>query len=154
MRRKAGRYIIVEGVMYRRGFSKPLLRCVTQDEAARVLSEVHDKFCGNHAAGQSLSKKILRQGYFWPTMIEDSRAYAKKCDKCQRFSKIPRAPPNELTQLQSPWPFAIWGIDLIGQLPKGKGGVQYAVVAVHYLRSGRRPRNWEPSHQRKWKTSL
>ncbi|XP_060968503.1 uncharacterized protein LOC133036049 [Cannabis sativa] len=56
--------------------------CVTQEEAARLLSEVHDGFCGNHAAGQSLSKKILRHGYFWPTMIEDSKAYVKKCDTC------------------------------------------------------------------------
>ncbi|XP_060972549.1 uncharacterized protein LOC133038419 [Cannabis sativa] len=35
--------------------------------------------------------------------------------------------------MQSSWPFAIWGIDLIGQLPKGKGEVQYAVVAVDYF---------------------
>ncbi|KAM6543284.1 hypothetical protein CsatB_007731 [Cannabis sativa] len=63
MRRKAARHIIVEGVMYRRGFSMPLLRCVTQEEAVRLLSEVHDGFCGNHAAGQSLSKKILRLPY-------------------------------------------------------------------------------------------
>ncbi|KAM6543399.1 hypothetical protein CsatB_007846 [Cannabis sativa] len=61
MRRKAAWYIIVEGIMYKRGFSMPLLRCVTQEEAARLLSEVHDGFCGNHAAGQSLSEKILRQ---------------------------------------------------------------------------------------------
>ena len=64
MRRKVARYIIVEGILYRRGFSMPLLRCVTQEEAARLLSEVHDGFCVNHAAGQSLSKKILRQGFF------------------------------------------------------------------------------------------
>ncbi|KAM6563064.1 hypothetical protein CsatB_023062 [Cannabis sativa] len=78
MRRKATRYIIVEGVMYRRGFSVPLLWCVTQEEAGRLLSEVHDGFCGNHAVGKSLSKKILRQEYFWQTMIEDSKAYVNK----------------------------------------------------------------------------
>ncbi|KAM6551152.1 hypothetical protein CsatB_000960 [Cannabis sativa] len=78
MRRKAARYIIVEGIMYRRGFYMSLLRCVTQEEAARLLSEVHDRFYGNHAVGESLSKKILRQGYFWPTMIEDSKAYVNK----------------------------------------------------------------------------
>ncbi|XP_074342011.1 uncharacterized protein LOC141679408 [Apium graveolens] len=33
----------------------------------------------------------------------------------------------------SPWPFAIWGIVLIGELPKAKGGVKYAVVAVDYI---------------------
>ena len=35
--------------------------------------------------------------------------------------------------LTSPWPFAMWGIDLIGELPKAKGGVKYAVVAVDYF---------------------
>ena len=35
--------------------------------------------------------------------------------------------------MTSPWPFVIWGIDLIGQFPKGRGSVQYAVVAVDYF---------------------
>ncbi|XP_074326646.1 uncharacterized protein LOC141664586 [Apium graveolens] len=35
--------------------------------------------------------------------------------------------------ITSLWPFAVWGIDLIGELPKGKGGVKYAVVAVDYF---------------------
>ena len=35
--------------------------------------------------------------------------------------------------MQSPWPFAVWGIDLIGSLPTGKGGVKYAVVVVDYF---------------------
>ncbi|XP_060964139.1 uncharacterized protein LOC133033435 [Cannabis sativa] len=82
MRRKAAQYIIVEGIMYRRGFSMPLLRCLIEEEASRLLSKVHDGFCGNHAVGKSLSKKSLRQGYFWPIMIENSKAYVKKCDKC------------------------------------------------------------------------
>ncbi|XP_074377404.1 uncharacterized protein LOC141718934 [Apium graveolens] len=38
-----------------------------------------------------------------------------------------------LTSLMSPWPFSMWGIDLIGELPKVRGGVKYAVVAVDYF---------------------
>ena len=66
-------------------------------------------------------------------MNKDSLNYVKKCDKCQRFANIPRAAPNELTLMTSPWPFAVWGIDLIGSLPTGKGGVKYAIVAVDYF---------------------
>ena len=33
----------------------------------------------------------------------------------------------------SPWPFAIWGIDIIGSLPISKGGAKYAIVAVDYF---------------------
>ena len=35
-----------------------------------------------------------------------------------------------MTSLQ---PFVVWGIDLIGQLPKGRGSVQYAIVVVDYF---------------------
>ena len=35
--------------------------------------------------------------------------------------------------MTSPWPFAIWGINLIGRLPKGRDSVQYTVVVVDYF---------------------
>ena len=35
--------------------------------------------------------------------------------------------------MTSPWLFAIWGINLIGRLPKGRGSVQYKVVVVDYF---------------------
>ena len=35
--------------------------------------------------------------------------------------------------MTSLWLFAMWGIDLIGQLYKGRGSVQYAVVVVDYF---------------------
>ena len=77
--------------------------------------------------------KALRQGYYWPTMQRDALDYVRKCDKCQRFATVPHAPPEMLTSMTSPWPFAVWGIDLIGSLPTGTGGVKYVVVAVDYF---------------------
>ena len=35
--------------------------------------------------------------------------------------------------MTSPWPFSMWGIDLIGHMPAGKGGVKYVMVAVDYF---------------------
>ena len=35
--------------------------------------------------------------------------------------------------MTNPWPFSIWGIDLIGWLPKGRGSVQYVVMVVDYF---------------------
>ena len=120
--RTAPRFLIQDGVLYRRGFSAPLLRCVENEEAKIILSDVHEGTCGSHAGGQNLSKKVLQSGYFWPTMKKDSLEYARKCDRCQRFSRIAQAPSHELTPMTSPWPFAMWGIDLIGKLPMGRGG--------------------------------
>ena len=94
----------------------PLLRCVTPPEAKKNLEEIHEGLCGDHTGGHSLSKKIIHQGYFWPTIKADSFDYVKRCNKCQRFATILRAPHSELTVMTSPWPFAVWGIDLIGSL--------------------------------------
>ena len=35
--------------------------------------------------------------------------------------------------MASPWPFAQWGIDLIGPLPKGRGTAMHAIVAIDYF---------------------
>ena len=35
--------------------------------------------------------------------------------------------------MTSLWPFVVWGIDLIGRLPKGRSSVQYAEVIVNYF---------------------
>ena len=131
--RKATRYVIQDDTLYRQGFSMPLLRCIAHDDIKRVLREVHEGECGDHTGGQTLAKKILRYRYFWPTINKDAADYSRRCDKCQRFAKIPRAPSTQLKSMVSPWPFATWGIDIIGVLPIAKGGAKYAIVAVDYF---------------------
>ena len=66
-------------------------------------------------------------------MREDAKNMVKSCDKCQRFAKIPHLPPEKLTVMSSPWPFTVWGIDLIGPLPTGRRQAKYAIVAVNYF---------------------
>ena len=59
--------------LYKRGFSQPYLRCVEEEEEAKfVLEEVHRGICGDHMGAKSLAKKIMRVGYFWPTMQQDA----------------------------------------------------------------------------------
>ena len=73
--RQATRFLILDIILYRRKHSMPLLQCLLKEKSKLLLEEVHEGFCGDHAGGKSLSKKILRQGYFWPTMNEDSKEY-------------------------------------------------------------------------------
>ena len=43
-------------------------------------------------------------------------------------------PPSELHTMASPWPFSVWGIDIIGQItPKASNGHEYILVAVDYF---------------------
>ena len=94
----------------------PYLKCV-DEKAKYILEEIHEGVCGDHADPRSLVSKVIRIGYLWPTMQVDARELVKKCDKCQRFGNVQRLPTEKLTGISSPWPFAQWGIDIVGSLP-------------------------------------
>ena len=76
---RSARYILMDEVLYKRGFSQPYLRCLAPDEAHYVLREVHERVCGNHLGARSLVHKIVCAGYYWPTIQVDAKAYVKVC---------------------------------------------------------------------------
>ncbi|XP_021827603.1 uncharacterized protein LOC110768210 [Prunus avium] len=130
---RATRYTMLEDCLYKRGFSQPLLKCITSDQGRELLREAHEGICGDHSAAISLTTKILRRGYFWPTMNDDAKQLVRVCKPCQLFATIPHQPPEGLTTMSGPWPFAQWGLDLIGPMPNGKGQTKFAIVAVDYF---------------------
>ncbi|XP_065630833.1 uncharacterized protein LOC136068090 [Quercus suber] len=133
IKKRAARFMILNNALYKRCFSMPYLRCVDEGEAEYVLREVHEGICGDHAGPRSLVRKIIRVGYFWPTMQDNASRFVKKCDKCQRFGNIQHLPSEKLTMITSSWPFAQWGIDIVGPLPQGKGQVKFLLVAIDYF---------------------
>ena len=84
----------------------PYLKCVDEEEAEYILKEIHEGVCGDHASPRSLVSKVIRTGYFWPTMQVDARELVKKCDKCQRFENVQRFSAERLMTISSLWPFA------------------------------------------------
>ena len=103
---RLARYVLMNEVLYKRGFSQPYLRCLTSDEANYVLREVHEGACGSHSGAKSLVHKVVCAGYYWPNMQANAKAYVKVCDQCQRFINFPRQPPEYLTPIMAPWAFA------------------------------------------------
>ena len=63
VRNHAEQYLLLNDKLYKRGVSTLLLRCFSNKESEKVLSEIHDGVCGNHAGGQSLTHKALLQGF-------------------------------------------------------------------------------------------
>ena len=92
--------------LYKRGFFMPYLKCINKEEAKYVLEEIHEGVCRNHTGTRSLVSKVIRTGYFWPTMQVDIRELVKKCDKYQRFGNVQCLPVEKMTIISSPWPFA------------------------------------------------
>ncbi|KAK8705215.1 hypothetical protein V6N13_048821 [Hibiscus sabdariffa] len=134
IRRLAAGYVVDGEVLYKRSRDQVLLRCIDAQEAKNVLSEVHDGLCGTHANGFSMARKIMRYGYYWSTMERDCINYARKCYKCQIYADKKRSPPLPLHTMNSPWPFAVWGMDVIGQIyPKASNGHRFILVAIDYF---------------------
>ena len=106
IKKRAAKFTILNDTLYMRGFSMPYLKCVDEDETKYILEEIHEGVCGDHAGPRSLVNKVIRIGYFWPTMQEDAVELVKKCDKCQKFGNVQRLPAEKLMTIASPWPFA------------------------------------------------
>ena len=64
IRTRLARFTIHWGILYKRGFSTPILKCVGREDTNYVLREVHEGICGNHIVARSLVAKKLRQGYY------------------------------------------------------------------------------------------
>uniref|UniRef100_A0A2N9HHC2 Uncharacterized protein n=1 Tax=Fagus sylvatica TaxID=28930 RepID=A0A2N9HHC2_FAGSY len=98
-----------------------------------LLYEIHEGICGSHTGGRSLAHRAMSQGYWWPFMQSDAVRYVRKCDKCQRFAPKIHQPARELNPLSSPWPFAQWGLDIVGPLPRAPGNKKFLIVATDYF---------------------
>ena len=130
---QALRFVLIRDVLCKRGFSQLYLRCLSHDEVDYVMKEVHEGICGNHSGARSLVHKLVRAGFYWPTMLKDTQAYVKTYDKCQRFSNLIRQPSEELTLMTAPWPFAQWGLDIIGPFPTAVRQLKFLVVGIDYF---------------------
>ena len=134
IRRKAPRFWLSEdSKLYRRSFSGPYLLCVHPDAIELILEELHKGICGSHTGGRSLSHRAITQGYWWPSMQKEAQEYVKKCDQCQRFAPNIHQLGGNLNPLSSPWPFAQWGLDILGPFPKAAGNKRFLLVGTDYF---------------------
>ena len=130
---RSARFTNHKGSLYKQEFFTPFLKCIAGEDTEYVLREVHEGLRGNHIGARTLAGKVLRQGYYWPTMLKDATDLVKKCRICQEHAKISRLPSELLTSITSPWAFQQWGLDILGPLPIGKGQCKFIIVAVDYF---------------------
>ena len=133
IRVRYSRFTNHKGSLYKRGFFTPFLKCIAGEDTEYVLREVHEGICGNHIGARTLAGKVLRQGYYWPTILKDATDLVKRCRIYQEHAKISRLLSEPLTSITSPWPFQQWGLDILGPLPIGKGQCKFIIVAVDYF---------------------
>ncbi|XP_015945644.1 uncharacterized protein LOC107470753 [Arachis duranensis] len=133
IRREAQNYTLVKNILYKKRISTPLLKCVPTSKTTEVLEEVHNRICVNHLGARSLARKVIRAGFYWSTLQKESTEFVKKCQPCQMYANFHVAHPEELISITFSWPFAKWGLDLLGPFSQTPGQVKYLIVGVDYF---------------------
>ncbi|KAL5553461.1 hypothetical protein UlMin_040862 [Ulmus minor] len=131
LRMRATRYTYLAGQLYKRGFSNPLLKCVTADQGLYIMREIHEGVCGNHAGKRSFLHKIVRQGYYWPNMAKDAEQYVRSVAHPQSNGQveavnktIKRNMERKLEGLKNAWveelPRVLWAYRTTGRNATGE----------------------------------
>jgi hypothetical protein len=128
--RLAKRYAVVEGDLYRRGTNDILMRCITQEEGHELLTEIHGGECKSHSSSCTLVGKAFQHGFYWPTALQDAVEMVKSCKACQFHAKQIHTPAQALHMILPSWPFAVWGVDILGPFPRAVDGYRFLFVAI------------------------
>jgi hypothetical protein len=133
VRYQAKKYTIVDDTLYHRGIDSILRRCLNHEEAKLVLNDCHKGAYGGHLSGLATTQKILRVGYFWPTIFKDCIEVIKKCHPYQVFTRKMRSHPTPLHPVITVGPFTKWGVDFVDCNPTSARGHQHIIVAIDYF---------------------
>jgi transposase InsO family protein len=72
----------------------------------------------------------FRQGFYWPTAVANASEIMRTCEGCQFYARKTNLPAHALQTIPVTWPFAMWGLDIVGPLRKAPGGYTHLLVAV------------------------
>nr|GEW87087.1 reverse transcriptase domain-containing protein [Tanacetum cinerariifolium] len=97
--RKSRRYTIINGILYKKSYLEPWLRCVGPLQANYVVREIHEGSCSMHAG---------------PRFVV--------------YRPVLRNKQQKLTLMTSQWPFYKRGIDIAGPFSKGPGKAHRTMI--------------------------
>jgi hypothetical protein len=72
----------------------------------------------------------FQQGFYWPTAVADATRIVRSCRGCQFYAKQTHLPAQALQTIPITWPFAVWGLNLIGSLQKAPRGFTHLLVTI------------------------
>jgi hypothetical protein len=117
--------------LYRKAASTGvLMKCILRSEGLQLLADIHNGECGCHAASINLVGKVYRSGFYWPMTVTDAKDFVKRCKGCQLFAKQQHLPAQALRTIPLSWPFAMWGLDVVGSFRTAPGVYKHILVAV------------------------
>ena len=95
-----------------------------------LIKDIHIGECGHHSCARTLAGKVFRSGFYWPEVLQDAVDIVQACEACQFHAKQIHQPALGLQTILLSWPFAVWGLDILGPFPTAQGGYRYLFVAI------------------------
>lgn len=83
--------------------------------------------------GYATAQKILRDGYFWPSIFRDCILAVHSCHECQIYQWKMCATPAPLHPIVTIDPFSKWGTDYMTCNPRSTKGHGYIIIGVDYF---------------------
>lgn len=131
---KASKFSVIDSVLFWKNHEGILLNCLTLDETDNVMKEFNARDCGGHLYWKSTTDKILRVGYYWPTLFADVKKFVVSCHKCQIFEGKRKLLPLPLKPISTEKPFQQWGLDFIGEIhPSSSGQHRWILTSTDYF---------------------
>ncbi|XP_019184818.1 PREDICTED: uncharacterized protein LOC109179780 [Ipomoea nil] len=121
IRRRAPSFELVDGLLYKRSDGRPLLCSLLPEEARTVMAATHRGICEAPQGDNTLAKKLIVRGYYWPTMVKDCVEEVLKCSVCQVFAKKSTRPATFYTPITTAIPFVSGVSTYSGRCPKCPG---------------------------------
>ena len=51
IKKNSAKYTLIDGELFRHGFTHPILVCVSGDQCTHIMAELHERICGSHTSG-------------------------------------------------------------------------------------------------------
>jgi len=127
---KSIKYCLIDQVLYWKDPLGVLLICLDSQEAEKIEFHFHDNLCGGHHFWRTTAYKILRAGYFWPSLFTDVCAKIRACV----FSRKQQLKYLTLKLVVASGPFQQWGLDFIGEIhPTSSVQHRWILTATNYF---------------------
>eukprot|EP00253_Pinus_taeda_P036056 PITA_36056 len=130
---QSARYSWISGCLFHTWIDQEIRRCVGEDEIYDILKACHDDPCGGHFVDKRTAHKVLRMGYYWPSLFKDARKYVKACDNCQRMGQPNHRDEMPLNPQVTLEPFEKWALDFVGPINPPSNQRVYILVCTYYM---------------------
>jgi len=121
-------------MLYRKNCDGVFLRCLEKRDTGNILSKLHNKPAGVNYGRDTISHKILRDGYYWPTLFKYSHTHVRKCHECQNSAEGEKKVAFPLQPINIEQPFQQWGVDMIGEINSNSSQMhKYILTSTDYF---------------------